>query len=363
MEYLGDSDSTSEVDYQTKTWETELSSRLSLNGDASATADEEAKCGIGHRVVAGRSVLALAIDEECVFAGLQGGSILAWSLETYDLVLSIHTHHESVLGLYLSDDGSLLFSSGSDSVVNLWSTRTFEKLYSIYSYHDVGDIFAVVYSSSLNTVYCGSQNTSIQWCDLSNTSAAIHHTSSAHPSKRRHRFFDSRGPDGRCTPQPESGAEDQQHKMLVPEGGKAMTFKRDHHKLFSHHGYIYAMLLVKGLVESSPSEETLLTGSGDGQVKIWRLGIHPDAEPMQAGKLNNADPVLSLAVDGSFLYVGVSGGALNIWNLDSRQLVRRIAKDSGDLWAVDIIRSVAICGDSNGIVKVTWYHPLMHGSA
>lgn len=33
-------------------------------------------CGIGHRVQASRSVLALAIDDECVFAGLQGGDIV-----------------------------------------------------------------------------------------------------------------------------------------------------------------------------------------------------------------------------------------------------------------------------------------------
>lgn len=33
-------------------------------------------CGIGHRVQASRSVLALVIDDECVFAGLQGGDIV-----------------------------------------------------------------------------------------------------------------------------------------------------------------------------------------------------------------------------------------------------------------------------------------------
>lgn len=43
----------------------------------------------------------------------------AWSLETYDLALSVHAHKESVLGLYLSEDGTLLFSSGGDSVVNV----------------------------------------------------------------------------------------------------------------------------------------------------------------------------------------------------------------------------------------------------
>lgn len=34
-------------------------------------------------------------------------------------MLSVHAHKESVLGLYLSEDGNLLFSSGGDSVVNV----------------------------------------------------------------------------------------------------------------------------------------------------------------------------------------------------------------------------------------------------
>jgi WD40 repeat protein len=51
----------------------------------------------------------------------------AWSLETYDLVLSVHAHKESVLGLYLSDDGNLLFSSGGDSVINVSITSRRKK--------------------------------------------------------------------------------------------------------------------------------------------------------------------------------------------------------------------------------------------
>ena len=35
---------------------------------------------VGHRVKAARSVLALVIDEECVFAGLQGGHIVVSSM-------------------------------------------------------------------------------------------------------------------------------------------------------------------------------------------------------------------------------------------------------------------------------------------
>lgn len=112
------------------------------------------------------------------------------------------------------------------------------------------------------------------------------------------------------------------------------------------------MLLVKGLIESAPSEEALLTGSGDGVVKLWRLGQTPGAAPTQIAKLQNGDPVLSIAVEGSLLYCGLAGGALNIWNLDSQQLVKRISRHTGDLWAVHVIQGVAICGDATGVVKV-----------
>ncbi|KAF9888667.1 hypothetical protein FE257_008425 [Aspergillus nanangensis] len=345
-----ESDNPSDIDEQVKKWESDprsLNAQLTHDGSSQPTAHVE--CGIGHRVQASRSVLALVIDNECVFAGLQGGDIVAWSLETYDLVLSVHAHQESVLDLYLSEDGDLLFSSGGDSIINVWSTRTFDRLYSIHSHHDVGDLFAVAYSSSLKTIYCGAQNTSIQWCDISQTDAATVQSSATHLSRRTHRFFDSRGPDGSRAPRPDASADATQP---TTQGGQVLTFKRDHHKIFAHHGYVYTMLLVRGLVESAPTEEVLLTGAGDGVVKLWRLAQdEQNAVPSQIAKLQNSDSVLSIAVDGSFLYCGLAGGALNIWNLDSHQLVKRIARHTGDLWAVDIINGVAVCGDSNGIVK------------
>ncbi|KAL4895019.1 hypothetical protein BDV59DRAFT_159128 [Aspergillus ambiguus] len=347
---LHESDSTSEVDEQTKAWESDLRPLTAqLAPDVASRPPSQIECGIGHRVQASRSVLALVIDDECVFAGLQGGDIVAWSLETYELVLSVHAHQESVLDLYLSDDRDLLFSSGGDSIINVWSTRTFDRLYSIHSHHDVGDLFAVAYSSSLKTIYCGGQNTSIQWADISEADAATAQLSVDQLSRRTHRFFDSRGPDGSRAPKPDANADG---IYPVTQGGQVLTFKRDRHKLFAHHGYIYTMLLVRGLVESAPSEEVLLTGAGDGVVKLWRLAQDPhNAVPSQMAKLQNGGPVLSLAVDGSFLYCGLAGGALNIWNLDSHQLVKRITRHSGDLWAVDIINGVAVCGDSNGMVK------------
>ncbi|OJD12274.1 hypothetical protein AJ78_07103 [Emergomyces pasteurianus Ep9510] len=317
------------------------------NGESPPSIQINNPCAMGHRVQAVRSVLALVLDEECVFAGLQGGDIVAWSLDTYELILSVKAHQESVLGLYLSDDGSLLFSSGGDSVVNVWSTRTFERLYSIYSHHDVGDLFTVVYSPNLKTVYCGGQNTSIQWCDL-RLGAPPPPAVDVHPSSRRHRFFDSKGPGGSVTLNPDAG----EAAEKVGHGGQTLTFKRDQHKLYAHNGYIYCMLLVRGLEEWANGEEVLLTGSGDGSVKLWELGKCPEGSLVELAEFKNgSDSVLSIAVDGVFLYCGLSGGAVYIWNLDSRQIIRKLASHSGDLWAIDVVGNVTITGDSSGVIR------------
>lgn len=42
-----------------------------------------------------------------------------WSLETFELLSRIHAHRGSVLCLYLSADGKLLFSSAGDAIVNV----------------------------------------------------------------------------------------------------------------------------------------------------------------------------------------------------------------------------------------------------
>lgn len=73
MDYLGESDTNSEVDDQTKAWETEPPSLAPARDDVD---DGDSKCGFGHRVVASRSVLSLVLDDKFVFAGLQGGDIL-----------------------------------------------------------------------------------------------------------------------------------------------------------------------------------------------------------------------------------------------------------------------------------------------
>ena len=56
-----------------------------------------------------------------------------WSLDTYELLHSVHAHRGAVLGLHLSQDGKSLFSCAVDAIVNvselglckaLWQTLT-----------------------------------------------------------------------------------------------------------------------------------------------------------------------------------------------------------------------------------------------
>jgi di- and tripeptidase len=188
----------------------------------------------------------------------------------------------------------------------------------------------------------------LQWCQLAEADSRPRETLALHPAERRHRFFDSRGPDGSATPRSDRGS------SLNSHSGLTLTFKRDQHRLFSHYGYIYAMALVRGLIESAPLEEVLLTGAGDGTVKIWRLSAKANGTPVQLAKLDNgSDAVLSIDIEGPLLYCGLENGSLNIWNLESSQLVKQMASHSGELWTTDVVKGFAFTGDSEGVVKVS----------
>ncbi|CRK43300.1 hypothetical protein BN1723_016143 [Verticillium longisporum] len=66
------------------------------------------------------SVLCLTVCErtESIYAGTQDGEIVVWSLATFQQVHKIQAHKRSVLSLFLSDDGSMLFSSAGDPIIN-----------------------------------------------------------------------------------------------------------------------------------------------------------------------------------------------------------------------------------------------------
>ncbi|KAL9126819.1 MAG: hypothetical protein Q9217_004193 [Psora testacea] len=272
-----------------------------------------------HTIKGQASILSLLISDSKIIAGTQDGDLLLWSLETYHLLASVHAHRGSLLGLCLSDDGKLLFSSAGDALVNVWDTSTLQRLYSIYSKYDVGDVFCVAYSSALQSVYLGAQNTSIQWYDLSRKDLRPPPDPLLHPSHRNHRFFDSKGPTGVSTPRPSSADE------CRAFGGQELEIDRDHIVQYAHYGYVYCMLLAKGLSHQPQGGETLISGGGDGSIKLWSVDPFAEGAITQSATLQNGDDsVLALAIDGTLLYSGRLGGDVNVWDLDTRQLIRRI---------------------------------------
>ncbi|KAL8994844.1 MAG: hypothetical protein Q9169_005291 [Polycauliona sp. 2 TL-2023] len=298
-----------------------------------------------HKVKNERSILALAVSEARLFAGTQSGEILVWSLEAYERLRWIKAHERSVLSLHVSEAQGLLFSSAGDAIVNVWCTKNLDRLYSIYSTYDVGDVFCVAYSASHDTVYLGAQNTSIQWYNLSEKDNRPTLDLTRHPIVRNHRFFDSKGPGGTPTPRlaPIAG----------PSSGDGQYLEIDKEDIvqYAHNGYTYCMLMVGGCEGETLEDETLISGGGDGTIKIWSLdattGAISELKALESGDAS----VLTLVLDDTLLYTGRLDGEINIWDLETYQLLRRIEAHTTDVLTLCVGHGSLFSGSADGVVK------------
>lgn len=115
------------------------------------------------------------------------------------------------------------------------------------------------------------------------------------------------------------------------------------------------MTVFRASFVGSDEEEVLITGGGDGAIKVWGLAHLWSEGLVQIHKFKTpAHSVLSLAHSGPFLYAGLSDGGIYIYNLSSQQLVQRLAVPYGDLNSIRVLGGVALCGTSRGWVKVSW---------
>jgi di- and tripeptidase len=300
-----------------------------------------------HRVNAPGSVQALAIDDDVIFGGTQGGSIVVWSLETYERLASVQAHKESVLSLTLSEDRTLLFSTGADSIVNIWSTESLQRLYSLYSHFEIGDVFCSVHSRKARTLFWGAQNASIQWYQFS-TENGFKAPVSFSPGSRKHRFFDSLGPGGTANL---TSDEDNTNNSL---GGRVLTIPSQNYLPYAHKSYIYSVLLAKGVCTPDKDDEVLISGAGDGTIKIWATGDPTSSGPRQITKFKTPGAsILTLSQRSLFLYAGLSDGVALIYNLTSNQLVQKLQVGHGDVSQITLSAESVLCGTSEGWVKVT----------
>jgi WD40 repeat protein len=114
------------------------------------------------------------------------------------------------------------------------------------------------------------------------------------------------------------------------------------------------MLLAKGL-RDDPSEEVLISGGGDGAIKIWSLakkgGAISELHRLDDGR-DEGESVLSLALDGLFLYSGRLSGEINVWDLETKQLVRSLKAQTDDVLALSVGGGYLFCAGVTGVVEV-----------
>ncbi|KAF3287025.1 hypothetical protein TWF132_008714 [Orbilia oligospora] len=301
-----------------------------------------------HRVHCGGSVLAIAVSSDHIYAGTQGGDIMVFSLDTYDHVRDLKGHSGCILALVLSPDESLLVSSAGDAIINIWRTKTFENVHRIYSTFDIGDIFCVAYSSKLSSLYLGAQNTSIQWYDFRSTDKRPRASLKSHPSRRSHRFFDSLGPGGSATPQPPVDSSD-----VLESCHESQLVEIDPLNIvqYAHFGYVYCMLLLQSFTKEG--EEILVSGGGDGSIKIWEIDSETSAiKPETSKSLTSGDSgVLCMATRDQFLYCGLTDGEISIWDLDGQALIRSIKGHQDDVLTMTVRDNCIWSGSASGYVR------------
>lgn len=304
---------------------------------------------LAHHLQNPSSILTLAVGDRYLYAGTQSGEIVVWSLASFELVHRIQAHTRAVLCLFLSEDEQLLWSSAGDAIVNGWSPTTLKRLYHIYSTYDVGDVFSVVYSKQFEMVYLGAQNTSIQWCSLKDSATRPTPNPERHPDRRNHRFFDSVAAGGTSTPR-------QVPTRAAMGEGDTLEIDKAHMMHYAHFGYVYCMLLVRGGNRGVDFEEDMLiSGGGDGTIKLWQLDQDPGKGITELACLgeDDAESVLSLAVDGSFLYASKLEGIIELWDLDTKQKLRVIKAHKGDVLTLQMGWGYLWSAGSTGYARVS----------
>lgn len=289
----------------------------------------------------------------------------------------------SVLCLEKTIDENFLFSAGADSLVRVWSINgstknngsiSIEEIATVYTATDIGDIFSVTYLDSLQTLVFGCQNASLLYMDnlldkvkiesnLNNDKIISDSQINLNklPHRRYDKFFNSIGPAGSATPKnhsPEPITLTRELSNLTVFDTKInssinhiiLEIPAENIIRYAHNGFIYSMIkLEKSFCSLKDNDkkynmESIITGGGDGISKVWQFSKSFETNKVSIELINNMmdneDSILSQAVEYPFLYCGLTEGVINIWDLNTSQLVSQLfTPDSTD------ITSISVCND------------------
>lgn len=304
------------------------------------------------------SILAVAVDQEhgLLFAGTQSGTIFVWNLISQQPYAQLVGHTRSVLALVLAKKEGWLFSASSDSTVRLWDIRNLAPVALIYPASDnTGDIFTMAWCSSLHTLYLGCQDTSIQWISITpeKLQEPLHNV----PDSRPHKFFDSMSRAMAGTPGalplavrtaeqlirrtavhcnesdvPDANAENDASRTCAPKQMSVLAVNKTCVLSSAHFGYVYSLALVP-----TSNGPLLVSGAGDETIRLWTLYddalflLHTLELPAPSG-----DAILTLGAWENTLLAGKQGGAIDVWDIESRTLIRTLRGHTDDVLCLQL---------------------------
>jgi di- and tripeptidase len=112
------------------------------------------------------------------------------------------------------------------------------------------------------------------------------------------------------------------------------------------------MILARGISKNESDEEMLITGGGDGSIKLWNLHQQSCGISEEHSLENGDNSVLSMAKDGTILYCGMLEGDINVWDLDTRQLVRNVKAHVQDVLTISVGGGYIFSAGASGSVRV-----------
>ncbi|KAE9389922.1 Zn-dependent exopeptidase [Gymnopus androsaceus JB14] len=294
------------------------------------------------------SILCLASDAAHIYSGNQDNDILVWDKKTFELKATLQGHTKSVLALVYAEDKKWLFSSSGDSTVRVWSTITLKPVYIIDTYPETGagDLFSIAWSPSLQTIYIGCQNTSLQWFKFTSSFSDGTTTPNGSVIRKVHRFFDSY-PQFAGKPADLNANNPQTPISEITSEAPRLAVPATNVVESEHFGYIYCMTLMDE--GKSGYGVTLATGSGDETVKLWKC---TSSGPSVIHTFEcNYGAVLALIGQGQTLYGGCQDGHIKVLDLETNTLVRSIiVQEAVDILALSLIDSDLYASSADGNV-------------
>lgn len=285
-----------------------------------------------------------------LICGTQNGKILVFDLKSYRLIKVVFEDamQGSNLCLVLDKNERYLFVGGSESLIKVYDLNAEEIkcIKIIYSTIDIGDIFSINYCDTFKILFIGPQNASLLWC-YCNLDEIIEDKNIEKlprdnlPHLRYNKFFDSKGPGGRINNESKKDLKFMDSISLCELDAKNSI-------KFAHYGYIYNLLVFTNefmVLKYSKFEKFLISCGGDGTVNIWGVkSLEKNVDLIKLKSLHNDESILSMFIHNTYLYVGLSNGTINTWDLLTSQLIRSVnSKNEEEISSLVVL-------DNNGII-------------